>query len=233
MAEADDLERLRKAYTDRDLRLAGSDIYSYFDRSNLFMLQGRQRAVLKALQRHQYTPLANKRILELGCGKGGVLLEFLSYGASPERLHGTDLIYERVRGACQVLPHLPLTCADGQNLPYESNTFDLIFQFTVFSSILDQEVKANLAQEMMRVLREPEGMIMWYDFWVNPANPHTRGIRPMEIRRLFPRCQCDCHRITLAPPVTRHLVPLSWGLASIIESLKVLNSHYLALIYPR
>ena len=233
MAKADDLKRLREEYANRENRLVGSDIYSYLNRSNLFILQSRQRAFLRALRRHQCKSLANKRILELGCGKGGVLLEFLSYGASPERLHGTDLIYNRMRETHQVLPHLPLTCADGQHLPYLGNTFDLITQFTVFSSILDQSVRANLAREMMRVLRKPGGMIMWYDFWVNPANPHARGIRPMEIRRLFPGCQCDFRRITLAPPITRHLVPFSWGLASIFESLKLLNSHYLVVIHHR
>jgi hypothetical protein len=142
------------------------------------------------------------------------------------------LIHSRAREAYQTAPHLPLTCADGQHLPYLSNSFDLISQFTVFSSILDQRVRANLAHEMMRVLRKPGGMIMWYDFWVNPANPHASGIRPMEIRRLFPGCHFDFRRITLAPPISRHLVPFSWGLASILESFKLFNSHYLVIISP-
>jgi hypothetical protein len=36
--------------------------------------------------------------------------------------------------------------------------------------------------------------------WLNPTNPQTRGIRPAEIRRLFPDCKYHFERITLTPP---------------------------------
>jgi len=57
-----------------------------------------------------------------------------------------------------------------QYLPYAAHSFDLTMQFTVFSSVLDDEVKANVAREMLRVTR-PVGMLLWYDFWLNPSNP--------------------------------------------------------------
>jgi len=71
-----------------------------------------------------------------------------------------------------------------------------------------------------------------YDFWLDPTNPQTRGIRPGEIRRLFPNCQYIFRKITLAPPLARRIVPLSWGLALFLESLGIFNSHYLATIRP-
>ena len=110
---------------------------------------------------------------------------------------------------------------------------------------------------MLRVLRSPDpasgkpgGMILWYDFWLNPINPQTRGIRPAEIKRLFPNCLYEFHRITLAPPIARKLAPISWGLCLFLESLKIFNiipfgrwsssrslayrdhTHYLATIRP-
>ncbi len=84
----------------------------------------------------------------------------------------------------------------------------------------------------MEILRKPGGMILWYDYWLNPTNPQTRGVRPAEIRRLFPGCRLEFHRITLAPPLARLLVPLSWTLAHILEKLRIFNSHYLVAIRP-
>ena len=229
---AADLIRLRSEYAERERRLAGSDLYSPFNLANLFILQQRQRALLGLLRQCGVDSLEERRILELGCGRGGVLLEHLGYGAAPGRLHGTDLLADRLRDAHVRLPHLPLTCADGQNLPYRTGAFDLVLQYTVFSSILDDGIKANLAREMLRVLRKPGGLIVWYDFWLNPTNRQTRGIRPAEIRRLFPGCRFVFHRITLAPPIARRVVPISWTLALLLEKPKALNTHYLVAIRP-
>jgi len=227
-----DLDRLRAEYADRERRLAGSDIYSLFNPAHLFMTQQRQRIALKTLRRLGFYPLDRCRILEVGCGRGGVLLEYLSYGATPGRIHGIDLLEDRVVEAHVRLPSLLLSCADGQHLPYPNEAFDLVMQYTAFSSILDDSVKTNLAREMLRVLR-PEGAIIWYDYWLNPTNPQARGIRPTEIRRLFPGCKYYFQRITLAPPITRRLISVSWLLCYVLEKISVLNTHYLAVIRKR
>ncbi len=228
----DDLARLQLEYADRERRFAGSDIYSLFNSATLCIWQGRQRAVLSLLHRHGCEPLSDRHILELGCGHGGVLLEFLNYGAGPERLHGVELLTDRVIDAHRRLPHMPLTNADGQHLPYAANQFDIVLQYTVFSSILDSAIKQNLAHEMLRVLRKPRGLILWYDFWLNPTNRQTRGIRPAEIRHLFPGCQYEFQRITLAPPITRRLIKASWLACYLLEKVRVFNSHYLVAICP-
>jgi len=225
----EDLERLRAEYEKREHRRAGSCIYSLLDPANLFIIQQRQRTLLKLLHRHGFNPLGNRRILDLGCGRGETLLEFLGYGVKPERLHGADLLFQRLKEAHTLLPHLSLTCADGQHLPYASEVFDLVLQYTVFSSILDEKIKVNLAREILRVLK-PGGLILWYDFWLNPINQQTRGMRPVEIRHLFPACTFEFHRITLAPPLTRRLAPISWLACALLEKLKVLNTHYLVAI---
>ena len=118
---------------------------------------------------------------------------------------------------------------------------------TAISSILDPDIRRNICADMLRVLRSPDpasgkpgGMILWYDFWLNPTNPQTRGIRPAEtcpelsrrIKRLFPNCRYEFHRITLAPPIARRIVPISWLLAYGLERLTIFNSHYLVAIRP-
>src|SRR5947208_3097463 len=77
----------------------------------------------------------------------------------------------------------------------------------------------------------PGGLILWYDFrFNNPRNPHVRGIGAVEIRDLFPACPLKGKRATLAPPIARPVVSLSWDLGLVLEHLPFLNSHYLAVI---
>lgn len=227
----DEISRIRREYKARAQRLAGTDLYSLFSPAQLFAIQQRQRAVLKSLRDNGYYPLNEWNVLEVGCGGGGVLLETLSFGASTANLHGTDLLFDRLQYFHQTIKNLPLTNADAQNLPYASRSFDLVMQLTVFSSILDEKVQTNVANEMLRILK-PGGLILSYDFWLNPTNPQTRGVTPAEIKRLFPNCSYQFQRITLAPPIARRLVPISWGLSLFLESLKIFNTHYLAAIRP-
>lgn len=232
MPYINDLDRLRDEYADRKTRLAGKDLYSYFYAPYQFAIQQRQRALIRALKRLGLASLKGKRILEVGCGSGGVLVEYLLLGAEPENLFGIDLLHDRLVEAHHKLPLAGVSCADGQHLPFPAHSFDLVLQYTAFSSVLDEKIKRQMAADMLRVLR-PGGAVLWYDFWLNPTNPHTRGIRPAEIKSLFAGCSVSLSKITLAPPIARRLVPLSWGLAALLESLRLLNSHYLAVIQVR
>lgn len=223
----DDVARLKLEYARRAHRLSGSDVYSFFNPSYLFALQQRQRDTLRLLREAGFTNLADKRLLEVGCGRGGVLMEYLFYGASS--LYGIDLLADRVVEARQRLPLAGVGSADGQRLPFAPGCFDLVMQYTAFSSILDDGVKANMAREMLRVLH-PGGLIIWYDFWLNPTNRQTRGIRPPEIKRLFPGCDYTFRRVTLAPPIARRLVRVSWLACGLLERMRVFNTHYLVAI---
>jgi ubiquinone/menaquinone biosynthesis C-methylase UbiE len=227
----DDITRLRGEYEDRKHRFAGSDLYSWFNPSNLFAIQGRQRAILRALKQNGLKSLAGLSILEMGCGGGGVLTEYLGFGALPENLYGVDLLFDRLVQAHHILPASGLANADGQSLPFPSHAFDLVLQSTAISSILDTELRHRICADMLRVVK-PGGMILSYDFWLNPTNPQTRGVTPSEIKRLFPNCRYEFHRITLAPPITRRLAPVSWGLCLFLEGLRIFNTHYLAAIRP-
>lgn len=211
---------------------AGLDVHSLTYPGQLFIIQQRQRALIRLLRRTGFAQLAEQRILEVGCGAGGVLREWLWLGARPARLHGVELLDWRLREARAATPHLPLLNADAQHLPYADNSFDIVAQFTVFSSILADEVRRQVAAEMRRVLR-PSGLIIWYDFWLNPRNRQTRGLRPHEVRQLFPDCRCDFQRITLAPPITRRLAPHSWLGCYLLEQARIFNTHFLAAIRPR
>lgn len=226
-----EVARLRETYSAWEVRQSAADPYSFGNESYLFTIQQRQRAIIALLKRHSMWPVAGQRILEVGCGTGGVLLEFLTYGADPALLHGTDILAERVSDAHARLPNVPVNCADGRHLPYADHSFDMVASFTVFSSILDLGIVYTVAQEMVRVVK-PNGLILWYDFWINPVNKQTRGMRPKQIRSLFPNCTYDFSRITLAPPLARRTVPIAWTGSLLLEKLGIFNTHYLAAIRP-
>lgn len=229
MSDRRDIQRLREEYRARDERVENSERYSLSNLSYVFMLQQREWEILRLLRQNGLIDLKGKHILEIGCGKGAVLQDFVRYGAAPHKLFGVDLLFDRLMTAQHALPSAQFANADGQRLPFPSEQFDLLLQFTAFSSILDPEIKNRMAGEMLRVLK-PGGATLWYDFWLNPTNPQTAGIRLREIRQMFPGCTLSFRKITLAPPISRRLVPISKPLAILLESLRIFNSHYLVLI---
>jgi ubiquinone/menaquinone biosynthesis C-methylase UbiE len=227
-----EISRLRDEYARRHEELHESYKYSLFNPAALFAYQERQMWIMKILGKYGFFPLKGADILEVGCGSGGVLAEFLSYGVTPSRLYGLEVVNESVQMAHNRLPHLPVIYGDGQTLPFPDGKFKLVMQYTAFSSILDEKVRTQMAREMQRVVDPQNGIILSYDFWINPLNRQTIGIRPSELRRLFPNCSYEFHRITLAPPVAARLIKVSRLLCSFLERLKVFNTHYLTVIRP-
>ena len=199
--------RIRSVYAQRQ----GSLRYSWFNHGQLFRIQALERDILAVLRSRKFNHLHDKRILEIGCGTGQWLREFIKWGACPDHVAGIDVLSDRVSQAKQLCPQgVKIYCGNAANLSFSGATFDLVFQFTVFSSILDATVKEVLAHEMLRVLKQG-GLILWYDFFLNnPSNPDVRGIRKREIAHLFPDCRIDLHRVSLAPPLDPLLAPYSW-----------------------
>ncbi|HLI82558.1 MAG TPA: class I SAM-dependent methyltransferase [Bryobacteraceae bacterium] len=203
-------------------------INNWSNPSNYFMHTQTCRALIAGLAKQRGFPLDGCKVLDVGCATGTWLLEFAQWHA-PD-LHGIDLDEARVDAARRRLPEATLHCGDARRLPWEDNTFDIVSQFTVFTSVLSDKARHEIAREMMRVLK-PSGTIVWYDFCFNsPGNPNVRGIKPSEISQLFAGCDIQGQRVTLAPPISRPLVPLSWPAALLLEQFPFLCTHYLALI---
>jgi len=224
-----EVERIKKAYARRDQR-GLRQVHSPFERPALFASQQRERVLVAMLKRHGFEQLHDKHILDVGCGYGDVLRRFIDYGASPENMAGIDLLEDRVERAKRLHPNIEFQCASADNLPYGNKCFDIVMTFTVFTSILDQEMKMNVAREMLRVLKA-DGIILWYDYLMNnPRNPDVRGVGRKEIHRVFPGCTIYLRRVTLAPPLARWLVPRSWVVAYLLEKIPLLSTHYLGVI---
>ena len=224
-----ELARIKAEYARRSREIA-PDTYSPGRPANLFIHQQLVRCCISLLMRHSGFPLNLKRIADIGCGGGIWLLEFAKWGVSPSHISGIDLDEEKILRAASRIPGADLRAGKASELPWCNESFDLVSQFTLFSSILSAPMRHEAAAEMLRVLK-PGGLILWYDLRVNnPQNPAVRGIRADEIRTLFPSCTVTLTRVTLAPPLARRIVPLSWILGMLLETIPFLRTHYVAVI---
>ena len=109
----------------------------------------------------------------------------------------------RIEQARLAIPGATLEAGDASSLPLADTSIDLAFQFTAFSSVLDDGMKHAMAAEMLRVVR-PEAQCSGTT--CVSAIRRIRRVRHIglnEVRRLFPGLPLDVERVTLAPPLAR------------------------------
>lgn len=208
--------------------------YSLFDSGNLFLVQERERYLLKRLKKHGRVSLADMHVLDVGCGSGYWLRDFIKWGVSPSNLTGVELLADRLSNAARLCPsEVTLQRMNGATLEFPDERFDLVLQSVVFTSVLDEKIRHRMAEEMLRVVKK-SGFIIWYDFFVdNPWNRNVRGVRKAEITRLFPNCSIELERVSLVLPLAKFLAPWSWLACHLLSRLRLLNTHYLGLIQKK
>jgi SAM-dependent methyltransferase len=221
------VERYARRHTDPAL----VDRYNLLQPDVWQTVQERQRAMLQGLARRGWHPLAERTVLEVGCGAGGNLLEFLRMGFRPEHVAGVELLPTRHAEARALLPErVALHLGDACAAPIAEASCDLVFQGTVFSSLLDDDFQQRLAAAMWRWVK-PGGAVLWYDFTVNnPRNRDVRGVPLRRVRALFPEGQIEARRVTLAPPLARAACRVSPGLYPVLNALPLLRTHALVWI---
>jgi len=183
------------------------------------------------LSRHLPRPLADCQVLEIGCGHGGNLLEWLADGLPASQLAGIELLPDRLAAARERLPDaVRLWPGDARRLALPEASVDVVQLSTVFSSILDDQVQAELAAAAWRWLR-PGGGVLWYDFTVNnPRNRDVRGVPMARLQGLFGAGHLDAQRLTLAPPLARAACALHPALYGWLNRVPGLHTHVLAWI---
>jgi len=228
VSEDDEAGRVVERYARRD---AHDDRYALWRPDVLRAVQERQRAIVRALTAAGCTEFSDLRLLEVGCGGGGNLLELLRLGFRAEHLAGVELLPERLAQARTQLPAaLALHGGDALTLDLSPASQDLVLQFPVFSSLLDDAFQQRLADAMWCWVK-PGGAVLWYDFTVdNPRNPDVRGVPLRRVRELFPEGRIDARRVTLAPPIARRVVRIHPSFYTAFNALPLLRTHLLCWI---
>ena len=191
----------------------------------------RERALLGLLAAQGWGDLSQRRVLEVGCGSGGNLLEWLRLGCAPEHLSGIELLSERLAQARCVLPAAAtLIEGDALRAAIEPASQDVVLQSTVFSSLLDDAFQQRLADAMWRWTK-PGGAVLWYDFTVNnPRNADVRGVPLARVQALFPLGRITHRRVTLAPPISRRVCRVHPAAYGLFNALPWLRTHVLCWI---
>lgn len=207
------------------------DRYSMLNPSVWQGVQERQRKMLMLFVRFMGKPLSETSVLEIGCGGGGNLLELLRMGFSPHLLFGNELLTVRIKNAQSVLPKAcTLITGDALKLNFPDSNFDIVYQSTVFSSLLDDDFQALLASKMWKWVK-PGGGVLWYDFtYNNPRNKDVRGVALKRIHNLFPDGNLHVHRVTLAPPISRFICSIHPSLYTAFNFFPFLRTHVICWI---
>jgi ubiquinone/menaquinone biosynthesis C-methylase UbiE len=212
-------ERIRATYALRD---ASCKMLFYAWHRNEFTYSSYRQsfAWARALSRAGFGDLSDIEVLDVGCGNGCWLRMLLEWGAIPSRLHGVDLLKDRIKRARKLSPpDIDFRVNNGWPLPFIDSSMDLCTASTVFSSILDEGARQTLAQEMSRV-RKPKGWIMIFDYVISePRNPDTIGIDRHEIQKLFYQLDLiKIYKLILAPPLLRRFPRNLLWLAHALET---------------
>ena len=223
MSESSEVKRIKTAYADYARR-------SPANRGSRRIVGDRNAGIDKILYKHGVAPLNNSTVLDIGCGRGGVLARLTGLGAESQNLYGVDLRESPIEAARRAHPHIRFECANGERLGFCDHFFDLVLILMVFSSILDESMAHNVAAEAGRVLK-PGGSILWHDMrYDNPRNPSVHGMRKRNIRELFPGFELHLDSSTLLPPLARRLGRTTPALYPLLSAIPWLRTHYLGLL---
>lgn len=168
-------------------------------------------------------------ILDLGVGSGLDAARFKALDVRSERFVGLDLLENNARDARSANPWMNALAGDAGSLPFPDGRFDLVYQSTMLSSILNASLRERICREIARVL-VPGGLFLSYDTrYPNPWNPHTRPLRTGEFRRAFPGWRVSAWSSTAIPQLQRALAPFSLAACRLLEGIPLLRCHLLVL----
>jgi SAM-dependent methyltransferase len=168
--------------------------------------------------------ISDLSVIEIGAGSGAnvPLLEELGFKVS--NMSFNELLDERVKILKEKFPNNMLYAGNAIDLDFPQR-YDVVLQSTVFTSILNQSDRQQLADRIWGLLK-PGGLLLWYDFiYNNPSNSDVRKVSAQEFIQLFPHAQkVNIRKITLAPPIGRRV-----GKFYKLFNIPLLRSHILAI----
>ncbi len=222
MSEVDNIIR---RYERRETNVLNQvDIES--DKFEIYKNKEREFYYAKILHNLFGSSLSDCSVLEIGAGEGKNISFFKQIGIPSKNIWANEIISGRIKKLKKAHPDIHLLKGNALDIQ-ETGPFDIIMQSLVFTSILDQSFRNELANKIFELLK-PNGLILWYDFvYNNPKNPDVKKVSRKEIRSLFPNASISFYRVTLAPPIGRRIGKL-YNIINFIAPF--LRTHIIAVI---
>lgn len=168
-----ELDRASSFYEETSTQRPGDWYNSPFNPASCAQRHQVDMAVLRLLSTHGVRDLKEAKAADFGCGVGLRLQWLADLGANHRNLYGVDLSDERIQAARLRLPFAALEVGSADETSLGTESRDIVAQFCLFSSILDEGLREAVAAEMDRVL-VPGGHILWQD--VRPPSLPLRAI---------------------------------------------------------
>ena len=224
-----ELDQIRERYLRRDHSGRDSAVYTLLKPEQYMMEQEKERIILSILSKFDRAAIKKMKVLEIGCGGGTNILQFLRWGFPPENIRGNELMLDRCAQARHLLPAaVEIIEGDALGLRLPGNSFDIVLVSTVFTSILDESFRVQFAKKIWSLVR-PNGAVLWYDFiYNNPWNPDVRAVPRRRLLELFPEARMLSRKVTLAPPLARFVCRVHPVLYSVFNVLPFLRTHLVA-----
>jgi SAM-dependent methyltransferase len=195
-------------------------------------LRTAQQRVFVELLSPVWKDLGGLSILDVGCGVARWLRWYVELGAEPARLRGVDVSDCRFDEARELNPRIELSVIDGEHLPFDDASFDLVTQWVCFMCIPTDAWRHRMAAEIDRVLR-PGGYVWWWD--TPKANADLTDGLPLDPAAFFPRMPVERREVRASGLPSQSLrAGLARRLAGpVLDRLAPRPTHVAARIGPR
>ncbi len=174
----------------------------------LFQTLACEASVVRASRAIGHDP-ASALVLDVGCGSGSDVYELIRLHYNPAKITGIDVLPDRILAAEALCPQIRFILGDASRMAFPDDSFDLVFESTMFATLPDDVLSAAIAREMLRVCR-PGGYLMLVDWWTpKPGDPNYKALTRRRLADLFAvGRETDLLRTcrgALVPPLGRRL----------------------------
>jgi SAM-dependent methyltransferase len=120
--------------------------------------------LIEALRQHglETSDMAGLSVIELGCGWGRNLHQFVELGIPARNIAGIDLIEHFIAFGRSQNPALNIAVGDATRTGFGDSAFDVVLLHTVLSAIIDRDLQAKLLREARRLVKS-DGIVIVFD----------------------------------------------------------------------
>jgi glycosyltransferase involved in cell wall biosynthesis/ubiquinone/menaquinone biosynthesis C-methylase UbiE len=166
-------------------------------------------------------------ILDAGCGTGWWLARLAADDRITARLHGVELLAERVAAARERVPSASIVTGDVLSLPFPEGSFDVVSLFTVLSSLASPDDVDRALRAARRVLAPDGVLLIWEPRVPNPFNRNTVLVSRSVLAGPLAGMEVRATSTTVLPPLARRLGRQTASLYPVLGRIPALRTHRL------